>query len=408
MRLFKLVRTVQDVLMTSCGAIKQVAAVDGRLLVVTETGRHVLHPLWLRSRSQEIGDVDPSNRQRLFEPTDIAERLVIESAELRVATATDDLDVEVANELIVRFDDAHTTRHSVESILIGVGELPDPDALPSPRPWTESPSAMPTLDWSQIGEPAAVLEALTEFHRSGWFLLTGTPTTPASLLDIAGTFGRVSATNFGVLFDVETNPDATDLAYTPAGLSAHLDQPYRRPTPGLQFLHTLVNDAVGGESTVVDGLAAVTALRAHDPSGFQLLSRLPVEFRYDIGTDVVVERAPIIDLDVDGHLRQIRFSPRLDFAPAVDPDVLDQFYAARRWLAEWLNNPTHQLEFKMNAGDVLVVDNHRVLHGRTSFDPSTGRRHLQGCYIDHDGPATMWRLMRRRSAASSIEMEITT
>jgi gamma-butyrobetaine dioxygenase len=27
-----------------------------------------------------------------------------------------------------------------------------------------------------------------------------------------------------------------------------------------------------------------------------------------------------------------------------------------------------------------------VLHGRTAFDTQEGRRHLQGCYLDSDGP----------------------
>ena len=236
---------------------------------------------------------------------------------------------------------------------------------------------------------------LHAFHTLGCFVITGTPTTPGSLHDIAGRFGRVSPTSFGALFDVRSVPDPEDLAYASVGLSAHLDQPYRHPTPGLQFLHTLANDAPGGESTVVDGLAAVDALRRHDPAWFRTLCELVIEFRYDIGSDVVVARAPMIELHADGTLRQFRFSPRLDFAPCAAPDVLDAYYAARRWLSDWLNDPAHQLEFKMEAGDVLVVDNHRVLHGRRPFEATGGHRHLQGCYIDHDGPATMWRLLSR-------------
>jgi gamma-butyrobetaine dioxygenase len=33
---------------------------------------------------------------------------------------------------------------------------------------------------------------------------------------------------------------------------------------------------------------------------------------------------------------------------------------------------------------VMCFDNYRVLHGRTEFDPNSGHRHLQGCYIDRD------------------------
>ena len=43
-----------------------------------------------------------------------------------------------------------------------------------------------------------------------------------------------------------------------------------------------------------------------------------------------------------------------------------------------------------------MFDNCRLLHGRTGFDPSEGLRHLQGCYIDIDGPRSLWRVLRRR------------
>ena len=37
-----------------------------------------------------------------------------------------------------------------------------------------------------------------------------------------------------------------------------------------------------------------------------------------------------------------------------------------------------------SKGMIAMFDNLRTLHGRTKFDPNTGFRHLQGCYIDHD------------------------
>jgi gamma-butyrobetaine dioxygenase len=77
---------------------------------------------------------------------------------------------------------------------------------------------------------------------------------------------------------------------------------------------------------------------------------------------------------------------------------LDAFYAGRRWLAEWTNDPAHRVTFRLEPGDVMFMDNHRALHGRTAFDPSRGRRHLQGCYVEHDGPDTMYRLAVRRRA----------
>lgn len=343
----------------------------------------VMHPLWLLSHSSDVEDVDPTSRQRIAGPADVPDALRAVEASVDPTTLT------------VRFSDGGQRRFDLQelaNLVLGV----DGEAVPEPVPWTHL-AAMPTIDWSTIvaEDVPALVGVLRDFHRLGCFVITGAPTEPGSLHHIAGRFGRVAPTNFGALFDVESVPQPVDLAYSPVGLTPHTDQPYRRPTPGLQFLHTLCNDAPGGESTVVDGLAAIEALQRVDPDGYELLANLEVEFRYDVGHDVKVDTAPIIDLRRDGTLRQLRFSPRLDFAPHAGIATLDRFYGARRWLAQWFDD--HEVTFKMDAGDVLVVDNHRVLHGRRPFDPTVGRRHLQGCYIDHDGPATMWRLLNRRT-----------
>jgi gamma-butyrobetaine dioxygenase len=43
-----------------------------------------------------------------------------------------------------------------------------------------------------------------------------------------------------------------------------------------------------------------------------------------------------------------------------------------------------------------MFDNRRLLHGRTSFDTREGERHLQGCYIDSDGPRSFYRMLNRQ------------
>ncbi len=40
--------------------------------------------------------------------------------------------------------------------------------------------------------------------------------------------------------------------------------------------------------------------------------------------------------------------------------------------------------FKLQPGDLFIVDNTRVLHARKAFSGS-GKRWLQGCYADKDG-----------------------
>ena len=43
-----------------------------------------------------------------------------------------------------------------------------------------------------------------------------------------------------------------------------------------------------------------------------------------------------------------------------------------------------------------MMDNYRLLHGRTSYDPNEGERFLQGCYIDYDSTEGKLRHLRRK------------
>mgnify|MGYP003323094509 CR=1 FL=1 len=61
------------------------------------------------------------------------------------------------------------------------------------------------------------------------------------LKKFANIIGILRKTNFGTLFNVRSIRKASDLAYTSHALSAHTDNPYRRPIPGIQLLHCLKN-----------------------------------------------------------------------------------------------------------------------------------------------------------------------
>ena len=51
-------------------------------------------------------------------------------------------------------------------------------------------------------------------------------------------------------------------------------------------------------------------------------------------------------------------------------------------------------------GDLVLFDNRRMLHGRDSFDPQSGTRRLEGCYLDRDEILSRLRVLARRSRAS--------
>jgi len=362
----------------------------GQVRLTVGDRAHDLHPLWLRHRSQEPGQIEMTSRQRLFTPLDVALDLVVTDCQAN------------GDALRVTFSDGHVAELDVAAIESALGWRQDDEQPPAPEAWTAPIEPFPYVDWSQIGwstdeqDTHAVLAFLDAFYRHGYVVLRNTPTDEGTVRRVCDRIGYVSGNNFGYMFDVRAEAKPTDLAYTTIALLAHTDQPYRQPTPGIQLLHCLRNEAPGGDSTLADGLAGAQALQEADPEAFRAVVETEMEFRYDMITCTVVSHGHLLEYDREGRFRQIRLNTKLD-APLPKPGVdMAAFYRGRRWLAEWLNDPAHQVTFRLEPGDVMFMDNLRVLHGRTEFDASKGARHLQGAYIDHDGPDTMYRMAVRR------------
>lgn len=236
-------------------------------------------------------------------------------------------------------------------------------------------------------DTAALRDWLAGVRCYGFAKLCDGPVESGALLDVASLFGYVRETNYGKWFEVRTEVNPANLAYTGLGLQAHTDNPYRDPVPTLQILYCLENSAAGGDSQVVDGFAAVRRLRAEDPHGFDLLSRYCARFEYRGTGDIhLVSRKPMIELTPDGELASIRFNNRSTAAITDVPfDDMSDYYAAYRRLGEIIDDPAMAVGFKLEPGECFIVDNTRVLHGRTGYADSGGSRWLQGCYADKDG-----------------------
>ncbi len=347
-----------------------------------------LHPIWLRERCRDSRSMDLRTGQRLHDPSDLDLTLSITS-----------VSEPESGRYRIRFSDGHEADFLGRELLVEAVLAPADHDVPAPCLWDASTGEVRRYAWTDKPDDAQIGEWLRQFFETGFIVFSGVPVRPGSLFRVGGTFGFTRETNFGALFDVCSTAAASDLAYTSLPLDPHTDNPYRDPVPGVQLLHCLVNETSGGLSTLVDGFAAARALEARDPDAFALLSRTPVRFRYqDDATELVASAVPI-ERDANGGLVAIHFSPRLDFVPLRPPGQLDAFYRARRAFDHLLRSPEFEIRFLLAAGELLMMDNRRLLHGRTGFDPAEGVRHLQGCYIDIDGPRSLYRVVRRRLAA---------
>ncbi len=273
-----------------------------------------------------------------------------------------------------------------------------PVQLPKRQPWgADLAERLPRFDFAAVvSDESALLAWLESLRRTGLSYVVGAPTTPGTVRELAGRIGNVRDTNFGDVFQVVAQADGISNAYTAVELPLHVDLPAREYQPGLQFLHCLVNETKGGNSLYCDGLHLAEHLRARDRTAFEILAKTPILFRYhDEGCDYQMH-APLIGLDDDGEIGEIRFNPSvMTTADCPQSDFRAYQDAYRKFLA-LTKDPHHRLETRMRAGEIAVFDNRRILHGRKAFAEGTGRRHLQGAYVEWEDADSRIRVLRRR------------
>lgn len=337
------------------------------------------HAIWLRDNALDPETRAPGNGQRLITIGDIPSDISVSATEV----SNGDLSVTFQPEdKTVTFPADWLAEHSYDREHgLATGRI-----APGITTWERGIDA-PSADWGEVhANPASKRGWLASVAEFGFAKLTGGPTEPESLLKVADLFGYVRQTNYGSYFEVRTEVNPTNLAYTGLGLQAHTDNPYRDPVPTLQILYCLENSAEGGDSIVVDGFRAAEKLREQNPDGFALLAGYPARFEYK-GSDGVClrSRRPMIELSPDGELIGIRFNNRSS-APFVDVpfDQMEAYYAAYRQLGDIIDDPAMGVSFKLEPGESFIVDNTRVLHARLGYS-GAGSRWLQGCYADKDG-----------------------
>jgi alpha-ketoglutarate-dependent taurine dioxygenase len=255
---------------------------------------------------------------------------------------------------------------------------------------------LPRASWPEVLADADLrVEFLRGFFRFGLAFLTDVPTTPGTVLEVANELGYVRLTSWGEVFDVISMPDANSLAYTSLPLVVHTDEGYRDPAPTVQLQHFLVADSTGGLATLTDGFRVATDLKAASPDQFDLLARNELYFHFEDATAIHWHTGPVITADADGAVRAVRYSNHSAQPFLMDPDELEAYYEAYRRFATMRESEQYQLRVVMRAGDMYIVDNRRVMHGRTAFS-ADGPRHLQSCYIERDELASRLAVLERR------------
>ena len=341
------------------------------------------HSTWLRDNALDPKTRDTNNGQRLITLSDIPINTYIESATL---------DEEGKNIFLtflpetkkVSFSASWLETHDYDTKRSNIKGWITSDL----KTWGKDISkSIPNIEYkSAKSDKTLLLQWLKSLYRYGFAKMTGGKIESGALIHTANLFGYVRETNYGKWFEVRSEVNATNLAYTNLGLQAHTDNPYRDPVPTIQILYCLENSASGGDSTVVDGFNAAELLKNKNPNYFNLLTKYCARFEYKGDKETHLQsRRPMIELSPDGQLTAIRFNNR-SAAPITDVpyEDMENYYKAYRTFSDIINDSKLAVNFKLNQGECFINDNTRVLHARTAYS-GRGSRWLQGCYVDKDG-----------------------
>jgi len=338
------------------------------------------HSTWLRDNALDSKTRDANNGQRLITLSEIPINTFIESATLD-ESGTNIFLTFLPETKKVSFSASWLETHAYDKKQNNIKGWIGSDL----KIWGKDMSKhIPNLDYkSAKSDKALLLQWLKSLYCYGFAKMIGGKIESGALIQIADLFGYVRETNYGKWFEVRSEVNAINLAYTNLGLQAHTDNPYRDPVPTIQILYCLENSASGGDSTVVDGFNAAIHLKDKNPDYFNLLSKYCARFEYNGDKGVHLQsRRPMIELSPDGELIAVRFNNR-SAAPIIDVPYQDMenYYKAYRAFSDIINDPALAVNFKLNPGECFVVDNTRVLHARTAYS-GEGTRWLQGCYVD--------------------------
>lgn len=375
----------------------EIDAATRRLVVTWSDGqRSGFHFVWLRHAARGGDGMPNDTRVKIDllpdEPTELA---------LAAAYVADGyLVVEWAN-------DGSTSRYRLDVLHRSAYDAAARAARKHrPTLWDrDSAATIPAFDAAALGDDRGQLDLLLAVRDFGIARIRGVPTEPGSVADVAALFGPIHVNNYGRIFDVRSDAKLGLGSNTGDALPPHTDESYRHDAPGISLFHCLAADADGGDSILVDGFMAAARLRELDLQAFDVLAEVPLFFqRYAPPREDMRSHARAIVLDIDGDVVGVRWTDRTLPPQDLPEERIEPVYRALRRMWRIVNDDALQLRYRMAPGELHVIDNHRVLHGRLGFIAASGARHLQQCSVNRDEFHNRLRLLAAKLGDPAAEL----
>jgi gamma-butyrobetaine dioxygenase len=196
----------------------QVEILDGgRAICLTPRSGSKLrfHAIWLRDNAWDAGTRAPGNGQRLITIADIPSQIRISAA----GVEGNILSLTFAPEgKTIGYDLTWLQAHSYDRGMARATGWTAPEI----ELWDAGLAPIPSASFNAISTDRGQLKKwLYGVRRFGFGKLTDGPVESGALMKVAGLFGYIRETNYGKWFEVRTEVNPNNLAYTGLGLQAH-------------------------------------------------------------------------------------------------------------------------------------------------------------------------------------------
>lgn len=359
---------------------------DKGMFVGLSVGQTYFNYYWLRDAC--VSCIDPQTRERVFDTSELASAPQATSAMIE-----DDM-------LVIGWQEEARASRVPLALLEEVardGRPADPAMMPRKLWYRDHLPEITRVSQDAVTNTQQGRARLTRaLIEEGIAVVTDMEHSTESLPRLAQAVGPITPSAEGLFFDVRVEIEPTNLAFTAGPLEMHTDLPGEEAAPGVQFLHCLENTVEGGLSLFLDGAAVAEALREEDPEAFALLAGHYIPFFYRHENWDYRAHQRVIETDLDGNVTGVTISQHLQDNIDLPQDVLDSYYPAFLKFIRMMQEDRFLLRFRSEAGNCVVFDNHRIVHGREGYVADSGSRHLRGCYTDRGALRSTYRVLAKQ------------
>ncbi|ABD12115.1 pyoverdine biosynthesis protein [Frankia sp. CcI156] len=232
-------------------------------------------------------------------------------------------------------------------------------------------------------------EELTRFVADSKLLVLRGFQSPSTtdLVAYCRRMGEILTWDFGEVLDLTVHEDPQNYLFTTGPVPFHWDGAFARLTPRFIVFRCLraPDPDSGGETTFCDTARIISAAPAH-------LRDTWAGVRIDYQTEKIkhygghIVQDLVVPHAVTG-VPTLRFAEALDPAEYLNPLFLDIHGVSRNDREDFLDDlsarlydPSVSYAHAWRSGDVVIADNHALLHGRRSYSLASSRR-LQRIHV---------------------------